>query len=274
MKNNIKLKKFNLKKYKVKKEHIDYYNQYGFILFKNIFKVSEMNKLNRSISYFADKNWHNIMNPDRLEFLLAQSFEKFLSKNSIIKNVINIEKAKTTSDLFRKYLKDKRMVNIVSKLIESKVMGLMTHVIFKHAKTKYAAHAWEPHQDNSYPKMKDGYYITTNLFLHNCNKENGCLYIYPKSHKLGLLKNYRRDGYFSKKNNPGNKIKENSYTKKDYVEIHASKGDLLVMNGNTIHGSYGNLSKTKHRHMLSFNYGKLNAKFLPGKTAMRKSLEV
>ena len=46
------------------------------------------------------------------------------------------------------------------------------------------------------------------------------------------------------------------------------------MNGNTVHGSFGNLSKTKHRHMLSFNYGKLNAKFIPGKTAMRKSTNV
>ena len=31
------------------------------------------------LSFFADEGWHNIMNPDRIEFLLSQSHKK-LSK--------------------------------------------------------------------------------------------------------------------------------------------------------------------------------------------------
>ena len=133
-----------------------------------------MEILDKSISQFADKGWHNIMNPDRPEFLAAQS-EHLIKKNSIVENVNLFERINNTSNLFRKYLLDKRIKNIVERLAKFKIMGLMTHVIFKHAKTKYAPMGWEPHQDNSYAKMNIGNYITTNLFLNHASREKWLL---------------------------------------------------------------------------------------------------
>ena len=52
-----------------------------------------------------------------------------------------------------------------------------------------------------------GQLVTTNLFLHDANKKNGCLYLYPKSHKEGLInfKNYY--SYTAKSSqNPGNRV--------------------------------------------------------------------
>ena len=43
-------------------------------------------------------------------------------------------------------------------------------MIFKKAKSKYSKQSWQPHQDNSYPKNKNGHYITTNVFLNKSTK--------------------------------------------------------------------------------------------------------
>ena len=80
-----------------------------------------MEILDKSISQFADKDWHNIMNPDRPEFLAAQS-EHLIKKNSIVENVNLFERINNTSNLFRKYLLDKRIKNIVERLAKFKIM--------------------------------------------------------------------------------------------------------------------------------------------------------
>ena len=150
----------------------------------------------------------------------------------------------------------------------------MSHIIFKHANSKYAKLSWEPHQDNSYAKMKGHSYITTNLFIHNANKKNGCLYLFPGSHKKGLLNFKKYFSYHAKRNQkPGNRadINKEKYNK---IDLEIKSGDYLIMNGNLVHGSYPNTSKKMSRHMISFNYGIKGYKFIAGKTAQRKSIAI
>jgi phytanoyl-CoA hydroxylase len=271
----MKPKIFKVNKSKIfLKEYKDYYDKNGYIILRNLFSKKEMDHLDKSISKYADSGWHNIMNPDRIEFLISQCHKKFLKKNGLLDKINYVSDLIETSDLFRAYLKDKRVVKILEKLKKKKFVGLMTHVIFKHAKSKYAKLGWVPHQDNSYAKMKNGSYITTNLFLHSANKDNGCLYLYPGSHKIGLVDSKSYYSYnASSSQKPGNRVKYdlNQFHK---IDLQINKGDFLVMSGNLIHGSYGNYSKKLSRHMLSFNYGVKGEKFSPGITAKRKSISL
>ncbi len=268
----MKVKIFPLKKkLNVTKEHKQFYNQNGYIVFRNMFTKYEMKTLDKNISYFAGKDWHNIMNPDRLEFLLSQSNDQFKKIKKLSDRIEFIQKATDTSNLFKSYLIDKRVKNVLEKLLINKFAGLMTHVIFKHANTKYAKLGWVPHQDNSYAQMKDGAYVTTNLFIHKNTKENGCLYLFPGSHKLGLVNFKKYFSYHAKSDQkPGNRVGFD-LKKFNKIDLETRAGDYLIMNGNLIHGSYGNYSKSFSRHMLSFNYGVLGKKFNPGITAKRRS---
>lgn len=268
------LKIFSLKNNNIRKEHINFYNNEGYLVLRNIFSKKEVKFLDNSIIDFADKDWHNIMNPDRIEFLLSQSISNFNEMKSFNLKVDYILKAKKTSKLFRSYLIDSRVKKILEKLTGKKIVGLMTHIIFKHANSKYAKLAWKPHQDNSYAKMKNNGYITTNLFINKCFKENGTLYLYPGSHKNGLLKSSEYFSYHARKNqNPGNRVKlKLSDLKKIDLKINA--GDYLIMNGNLVHGSYGNFSRKHSRHLLSFNYGIKNLNFSPGYTARRQAIDL
>ena len=153
------------------------------------------------------------------------------------------------------------------------VVGLMSHVIFKHQNSKFSKMSWVPHQDNSYPCMANNCYITANLFISDAFKENGCLYLYPGTHKYGLIKFKNFLSYHAKtKHKPGNRVltKLNDENK---IDLSVKAGDFLIMNGNLIHGSYPNLSKKYPRHLLSFNYGVVGKKFLPGYTAQRKAIK-
>ena len=265
----MKLKIFKLNTLSLKKDHLNFYNENGYLVLRNENKKKEVVDLNKYISFFCDDDWHNIMNPDRLEFLLAQSFNKLKKIKNLTDKIDFINKAKLTSNHFKNYLTDKRVKYILEKLLKKKVVGLMSHVIFKHAKSKYAKLSWEPHQDNSYAKMKNNGYITTNLFIHKSNKKNGCLYIFPGSHKSGLLNYKKFYSYHAKSDqNPGNRV-YNDVSKFNKIDLEIKEGDYLIMNGNLIHGSYGNFSKTLSRHMISFNYGIKNKKFEPGFTAQR-----
>ena len=254
------------------KEQKNFYKENGYIVFRNVFSSLEAKKLDKSISYFANEGWHNIMNPDRVEFLITQSLKKINSFKTQNEKIEFIEKAKETSKLFRSYLLDKRIYKIMNSVVGKKVDGLMTHVIFKHKQSKFSNMSWVPHQDNSYARMKKNSYITANLFIQKAIKENGCLYIYPGTHKFGLMKFKGYDSYHAKSGQkPGNRIIK-AVSEENKIDLSVNPGDFLIMNGNLVHGSYPNISKNMSRHLLSFNYGEVGKKFIPGITAKRKSI--
>ena len=268
----MKVKVFKIKSASLTREHKTFFDENGYIIFRNVFSKKEMQLLDKSISSFSNDGWHNIMNPDRIEFLISQSYDKLKKLKKLSDKVNFFDKAKETSQLYRSYLVDKRVKKLLNKLTGKKFVGLMTHVIFKHAKTKYAKLAWVPHQDNSYAQMKNGSYITTNLFIHKCFKENGCLYLYPGTHKYGLLNFKKYFSYNAKQNqNPGNRVNL-KFNENNRVDLELEEGDYLIMNGNLVHGSYGNYSKKYSRHLLSFNYGAKGEKFFPGVTAKREAI--
>tara|TARA_B100000131_G_scaffold320505_1_gene368792 strand:+ start:8835 stop:9653 length:819 start_codon:yes stop_codon:yes gene_type:complete len=271
----MKVKIFKIsKKLSITGSQKKFYSKNGFIIFRNLFSKKEARNIDKKIAYFANDGWHNIMNPDRIEFLISQCEKKFNQQKTLNDKVNFMEKAIKTSKSFRSFLIDKRVRRILESLIKKKFVGLMTHVIFKHANTKYAKLAWVPHQDNSYAKMKNNGYITTNLFLHKANKKNGCLYLYPGTHRKGLVNFKKFYSYHAKSNQkPGNRVNL-KFEKLEKIDLNINEGDFLVMDGNLIHGSYGNYSKSRSRHMLSFNYGVKGQKFNPGFTAKRKSIPI
>lgn len=257
---------------KLVKAQKDFYNKNGYLVLRNVFSSREVKKLDNSISYFADKGWHNIMNPDRIEFLLSQAHDKLKNLKSQNDRISFIEKATQTSKLFRSYLIDQRIYKIIKYITGKRVDGLMTHVIFKHKSSKFSKMSWVPHQDNSYARMKRNSYITANLFIQKAKKENGCLYLYPGTHKLGLLKFKSFDSYHAKfGQKPGNRILK-SISSDNKIDLIVKPGDFLIMNGNLVHGSYPNISKNLSRHLLSFNYGETGKKFIPGVTAKRMAI--
>lgn len=234
----------------------DFYRKNGYLVIEDLITHQECDFLLKRILLHANKDYAAIMNPDREDMLARQDPGN------------GPEVIKETAKIFREYMKYPKAVAVLEALQGREVVGLMSQMLFKWAGSPYASQAWNPHQDNTYPRNANKQYITTNLFFADADKENGSLYIYPGSHNEDLLEADPTISYREPQgSNPGNAVKiPDKYSK---VDLTFKKGSLLILNGNTIHGSYANISKTRSRPFYSCSYISKGEDFIPGNNAQR-----
>lgn len=175
--------------------------------------------------------------------------------------IMNIDR---TVPEFRKLLTDRGIVRILRTLQGKEVCALMSQVLFKKAASAYAPQAWNPHQDNSYSRTRPGTYITINIFFADSDPENGGLYAYAGSHREGLMPFEPTLSYHEKPGtNPGNWIKSDKLALYPKVDLCIKKGSMIVLSGETVHGSYQNNS-TRSRPLFSGSYVNYGEPFWPG----------
>lgn len=262
-------------------EQIESYKENGYLIVNDILTEKECDEYYTQIRKHANKDFAAILNPDRNEYLIAQTTDKIESNVSLNEKVNYLKECKITNKMTWDIVTNPKALNVLKTLQMSDVSYLMSQMLFKEANSIYASQAWEPHQDNSYPRnenssLLNGFttqYITTNFFLLDSNLENGTLYMYPGSHKFGLFDSETQVSYREKKGtNPGNKISEEILKKFNKTDCIFKKGDMLILNGNCIHGSYSNDNKTKSRPLLSVSYITTGEKFIPGNNANRTEI--
>ena len=211
------------------------------------------------------------MNPDRVEFLLSQTTKKFDNFKNLRQKTYFFEELVKDAEKIKKFMFNDKLLKILKFIKGKKVDPLMSQMIFKKAKTRFSKQSWQPHQDNSYPKNKNNEYITTNIFLNMSSKKNGSLFVWEKSHSYGIFKFKFKKSYREKDGKPGNI----TLTKKKFkVKIlNFKKGDLLILHGNCVHGSFPNNSKIS-RPLYSVSYLPIGEKFISGKNAQRKRIQI
>ena len=177
---------------KINEEQIKFYNENGYLIVNNVLSNLECDKYLKQIK--SMQTLILIMNPDRFDFLIAQTFENLIVGLSLSERVDMVSNCKVTSKMTFNIMSNKIALNILETLQKRKVVGLMSQMLLKEANTRYASQAWNPHQDNIYTqnnsKLSNGFttqYLTTNFFLADASVDNGSLYVYPGSHKFGLF---------------------------------------------------------------------------------------
>lgn len=240
----------------------------GYLIIKNFYSKKKSNFFLKKIKKYANSDFAPIMNPDREEFIISQTINKILNFKHLGEKANFLDNIKKECAFFRSLMLNKKILNLLNKIKNKKVSALMSQMIFKEKKTKYAKQSWLPHQDNSYPKNKNGHYITINIFMNKSTKKNGTLYILNKSHKYGIFKYKRKISYREKDLRPGNIVLTNKFKKTD---LNFNKGDMLILHGNLIHGSHPNNSNYS-RPLYSISYMVKGEKFISGLNAQRKEL--
>jgi ectoine hydroxylase-related dioxygenase (phytanoyl-CoA dioxygenase family) len=252
-------------------KQIEFYWENGYLVIENLLTEEETDLIYNTLSPHNDKEWSQILNPDRFEFLIAHSAERILEFNKTSEKINYIESCKISAKKIRNLMKDKKILSIITDLYNEELVALSTHVIWKKPGTKYASQAWNPHQDNAYGQNSNAKLFTINLFLDDVFVENGALYNYPGSHKEGLLE---VDFNISYQNfdNPGKTcVVPSKYKKQDII---TKKGSLYIQHGNLIHGSYGNITDYTTRGMFSATYLPKNENFVPGTEILRKKIKL
>lgn len=237
------------RKWIVLPEQIASYRENGFLIVEKLFSDAECDELYELFCRHADAQFSALMNPDRT---LPEPKDR---------------------EKVRALMANARIVDILEQLQEATIDGLMTQVLFKRAGSDYAGQAWSIHQDNAYPQAEPGAFLTINLFLEEADRENGCLFIYPGSHRYGLLPFTPRPSFREKPGvSPGNTTLLPAELEGTQRDVFIGKGGMLILHGDVIHGSYPNPSPTRSRPLFQATYINQGVNFIPGRNAKRERI--
>ena len=193
------------------------------------------------------------------------------------------------SIVFDKVMKDKRVVDISTTLIESdtnilncKVDALQTWLYFKPP----GELGRDVHQNVFYSHADWGDAVNVSIAIDDADEENGCLYYYPGSHKEKIcypipdnLKDEERmktnpSGWDNERGKPlfipGTYLNGKWVDKYSKVYVPSKAGFLSVVHSHVLHGSDDNKSKDKWRSAFLIGYVKRGSYFRSGELGRRR----
>lgn len=155
------------------------------------------------------------------------------------------------SQVARDYYFEGPLVKIANQIIGPNVKGVTSQLTFKmRGNTK--PFPW--HQDNGYGELEPYNAMTCLTALEDNNRENGCLWIIPGSHKQGQIQ-VRRSAEDREKG--GEVVVDADETLA--VPMPMKAGDCLIFNCWTLHKSEGNFSRDRDRRVLFLRYADADA---------------
>ncbi|MDO8495037.1 MAG: phytanoyl-CoA dioxygenase family protein [bacterium] len=250
-------------------EQVKFYDDNGFLIVENVLADDECDK---AVEIFdlhrikiKDEEYKGIMNLDRVDFWSHVYGPNERWVHRYVKQMLIKHPAVVTG------------LEILQRRDVGCVVNVQSMFLFKKAGSPYAKQAWNPHQDNAYPRAKQGAYITANLVFSDQDPENGCMFIYPGSHMEALLKAEFVKSFQEKPGkNPGHDVTKSlpkKYRNKR-IDLPMKKGSVLFLHSHCVHGSYPNNSLNRDRPMLLIPYLTNGYKFIAGKTGQRKELPI
>ena len=149
---------------------------------------------------------------------------------------------------FARWLRDPRLVVVVTQLIGPDVKAVHSQLYFKHA--GMPGNAW--HQDELFLPTRDRSLVTAWIALEDATVANGCLEVLPGSHRPSILWPMRRH------NNPELDRAEEAYGFAHdtalAVPLEVSAGSVVFFDGYLLHSSYANHTADGFRRALLYVY--------------------
>ena len=212
------------KAFKLTGSKIEKYNNEGYFVCKNLFTKKEIKniiKWTNEVEDFKEEKGKWMKYYDRS---LTNSSKYILTR---IENFYDYHKN------LKKTLSQKKIINLIETLFQSKVYLFKDKINFKYPGAK----GFKAHQDATIWKDMYGIkeYITLLISIDNSNLKNGCLEVAKKSHKNGLLGKSWKE------------MSKSAEKKLKWEPIQSSPGDIMIFNDYTPHRSANNYSKNKRR---------------------------
>tara|TARA_R100000008_G_C3585995_1_gene172349 strand:- start:1965 stop:2729 length:765 start_codon:yes stop_codon:yes gene_type:complete len=239
--------KTHMDSYPLSKEQIDFYDENGYLLIKNVFPKEDIDLFRKDMDDYADDHFTNKLD------------------SHYYNNIKRIHRGKKLCDIGDAILRD-RAIPIGSIAFYCKPNNPLE-----------LGSTW--HQDNYAGKSPDGNnYLNLAVAIDDADESNGSLLVVPGSHKLGDLPcnpkpnfDYDEEGRMYQSAMIGNdcELPEDL----PVVQLEYKSGDVMVVNGLIVHKANRNNHPTKWRRTMYFVYIKDNEAFWPGWTAKRELLE-
>jgi len=215
---------------------------------------------NNELKFFKDNGYlilKNILTDEGLEKMRAECMnawnkekESFDSSKTWLQNslLVNIHHKSSTVKAY--YFKGP-MVGIASQLIGPDIKGATSQLTFKMCGNT-RPFGW--HQDNGYGELEPYNALTTLTALDDTDRQNGCLWLIPGSHKRGQIK-VKQTATQKKSNSEITLEVDDSLA----VPMEMKAGDVLIFGCWMLHKSDGNFSTDRDRRILFLRYADADA---------------
>ena len=214
---------------------INKYHQDGYIAPIDILSLKEVNKISKEIQYI-EKKWPNEING--------------LGRNNI----------HYISPVFDQVVHNTILLDLIESIVGQDIL-VAGSVLFIKEHDKKGFISW--HQDGKYQGFKPYNCVTAWIAITNVNEENGCMRMWPRSHKKGIQ---AHNDTFDEYNllTRGQTINDVPY--EETVPIILKPGQLSLHHPLTIHSSGLNKSNSKRIGFAVQSYIGTNVNQLNGKT--------
>jgi len=226
--------------------------------------------LANSINFYKDNGYYiheNILSNHECELIInagksLNSFTRGEYKAAMQPHLEN--------NIFMKIAGAKLIVDFLFALFNKEAQGIQTQFFYSIP----GVSGFTPHQDNYFVEASENDFCSAWIALVDVNVENGCLYGYKNSHKLGILPR-KKSAISEDKNQDLNAYSESSIVPDglERINLPVKKGSVVFLHGSFIHGSLPNLG-SYNRYALLCTYIKKGSLFRPGNHAKRTTFDL
>ena len=223
---------------------IDAYLEYGFLLVPKLIEIDEL------------ESWSNrfvdIVNGDRPQTPgMVLMKDVMVAKGAVVPEdpILGVNKLLNFEDDpgFYSYVQNKNLVAVANDLIGNELYSLVTNVFNKPPEVD-GRHPL--HQDLRYFRMRPPEKIVAAwTAISACTRDNGCLAVVPKSHRMGSLEHRLPDWDFVNFAFYG--VEDTTGLERKHIEMEP--GDTVFFHPLLIHGSGRNLT-SECRRSISTHY--------------------
>ncbi len=217
-------------------EQVAFYHEHGYLRIPQVFTPAETDELgdelDRLVQDWAmkDASWTG---PWRKAYMDPETEKK--------SKLVAMHDLHLYSNAWLRAVSHPRVGAALSQLLGPNVE---LHHCTMHIKPPETGHPFPMHQDNPFYEHTDGRYIDVLVHLDDTCHENGEIRFLDGSHKMGALQHVVKnpDGTPCTPHLP-----VDQYRLADTVPVPAKRGDLVIFNLYTIHGSYINTTREPRR---------------------------
>jgi ectoine hydroxylase-related dioxygenase (phytanoyl-CoA dioxygenase family) len=217
-------------------EQVEFYNENGYLHIPQMFTQAETDELAEHLDWLIDtwamrdQGWTG---PWRKKYMDAATEKK--------SQLIALHDLYYYSDAWSRAVTKKKLCGAMADLI-GPVVEL--HHSTLHVKPPESGHPFPMHQDWAFYKHANDRYVDVLVHLDDTRHENGEIRFLAGSHKMGPLDHIVKDeeGKGCTPHLPFEK-----YKLEDTTAVPAKRGDIVVFNILTIHGSYINVTDRMRR---------------------------
>ncbi len=210
------------------------YNQEGFVVVPSLFSSAEIAFI-RAHYMSLNAAGHGFAGDDRL----------MLGDHDPLKQYPRIVHPHRFDQFSREWLLDDRLRHWTTNLLGAEPYAAQTMFYFKPPSARGQA----LHQDQTPLRVRPGVCLAAWLAVDDCDEENGCLQIVPRTQALPRLCTVEAD---TSQSFSASTVPLPPGSEAEPVLMKA--GDVVFFNGQVIHGSYPNTSATRFRRALIGHY--------------------